>query len=72
MAKITLMGDASGQVDLVAPAAAGSTTLTLPSATGNVIASTATQASVDNAVTNKIKIEINGVIYYLLATTSNA
>lgn len=42
MAKLTLMGDGSGSIDLVVPAAAGTHTITLPSVTGNVLVSTVT------------------------------
>ena len=72
MAKIVLMGDASGSVTLQAPSNAGSAEVTLPSVTGDVLISTALQTSSDNATTHKIAIEINGTVYYLLATTSAA
>jgi hypothetical protein len=70
MSSLVLTGDTSGQVTLAAPAVAGSNTLTLPAATGNVLASTAVSASVLSTVTNKIAINIGGTTYYLLASTS--
>jgi hypothetical protein len=42
----------------------------MPSVTGNVIVSTAVSASTTNTVTNKVAININGTVYYLLASTS--
>jgi len=70
MSSVVISGDTSGQVTLAAPAVAGSNTLTLPAATGNVLASTAVSASVLSTVTNKIAINIGGTTYYLLASTS--
>ena len=70
MAKLTLKGDASGSIDLTVPAAAGANTIVLPPTTGDVVVATAVTSSVDNVTTNKIAIEINGTVYYLLATTS--
>jgi hypothetical protein len=70
MSSLVLTGDTSGQVTLAAPAVAGSNTLTLPAATGNVLASTAVSASILSTVTNKIAINIGGTTYYLLASTS--
>ena len=43
MASVVISGDVSGTISLVAPSAAGTTTLTLPTTTGNVVADTATQ-----------------------------
>jgi hypothetical protein len=40
MASLVLTGDTSGQVTIAAPAVAGTNTLTLPAATGNVLADT--------------------------------
>ncbi len=40
MAGLALAGDTSGQIALNAPAVAGTTTLTLPATTGNVLADT--------------------------------
>ena len=67
---IVLLGSTSGSCTLQEQAVAGSTTLTLPTATGNVLASTAVSASVTNTVTNKIAVNIGGTTYYLLASTS--
>jgi hypothetical protein len=70
MAKLILSGSTSGSISLESPAVSGTTTLTLPATTGNVIVSTAVSASVLGTVTNKIAININGTTYYLLASTS--
>jgi hypothetical protein len=72
MSSIVVNGDTSGQVTLEAPAIAGTPILTLPTVTGNILASTAVSSSVANTVTNKIAININGTTYYLLASTSGA
>jgi hypothetical protein len=72
MASIVISGDTSGSVTLSAPATAGSPTLTLPTITGTVLASTAVSSSTTNTVTNKIAINIGGTTYYLLASTSGA
>ena len=70
MSSLVLTGDTSGQVTLAAPAVAGSNTVTLPAATGNVLVSTAVSSSSTNTVTNKIAVSIGGTTYYLLASTS--
>lgn len=70
MSSIVVAGDSSGSVTLSAPAVAGSTVLTLPAVSGTVLSSTAVSASVLATVTNKIAININGTVYYLLASTS--
>jgi hypothetical protein len=67
---IVLTGSTSGTCTLQEQAVAGTTVLTLPAATGNVLASTAVSASVANTVTNKIAVNIGGTTYYLLASTS--
>jgi hypothetical protein len=72
MSSVVIAGNTSGTITLDAPAVAGTTTLTLPNATGNVLASTAVSSSSTNTVTNKIAINIGGVTYYLLASTSGA
>ncbi len=69
---LKLKGATSGDITLDVPAAAGTNTLTLPAATGNVLASTAVSSSTTNTVTNKIAINIGGTTYYLLASTSGA
>lgn len=70
MSQITISGDTSGVLTLTAPAIAGTPTITFPTVSGNALASTAVSASVLNTVTNKIAININGTVYYLLASTS--
>jgi hypothetical protein len=70
MSSIVISGDTSGSVTIAAPAVAGTTTITLPAATGNLLASTAVSTSVLGTVTNKIAVNIGGITYYLLASTS--
>jgi len=70
MASIVVAGDTSGSITIAAPAVAGTTTITLPATTGNLLASTAVSSSTTNTVTNKIAINIGGTTYYLLASTS--
>jgi len=70
MSSIVVSGDTSGTVTLQAPAVAGSTVLTLPAVSGNVLSSTAVSASTTNTNTNKIAVNISGTIYYILASTS--
>ena len=70
MGSVTLNGATSGQITISPPAVAGTNTLTLPTATGTVLASTAVSSSSTNTVTNKIAINIGGTTYYLLASTS--
>lgn len=70
MGNLTLNGSVSGQITISPPSAAGTNTLTLPTATGTVLASTAVSSSSTNTVTNKIAINIGGTTYYLLASTS--
>lgn len=70
MSAIIVAGDTSGSVTLQAPSVAGTTVITLPSVSGNVLSSTAVSASVLSTVTNKLAININGTVYYLLASTS--
>jgi hypothetical protein len=70
MAQFTIPGDTSGTLTLSAQNAAGTTTITFPTVSGNALASTAVSASVVNVVTNKIAINIGGTVYYLLASTS--
>ena len=71
MGTLTL-ASSSGSISLTPETAGGSAVLTLPAITGTVLAASAPTASVDNIVTNKVAIEINGVTYYLLASTSAA
>jgi hypothetical protein len=72
MSKIALSGNALGTGTFTIASPDGSTdrTLTLPDATGTILSVTATTASVSNVVTNKIAVNIGGVTYYLLASTS--
>jgi hypothetical protein len=70
MSSVVIAGDTSGTITLQAPAVSGSTVITLPAATGNLLASTAVSASTTNTVTNKIAINIGGTTYYLLTSTS--
>jgi hypothetical protein len=70
MSSLVLSGDTSGTVTLSVPAVAGSNTVTVPALTGNMIVSTAVSSSVISTVTNKVAININGTVYYLLASTS--
>lgn len=67
---IVLLGSTSGSCTLQEQAVAGTAVLTLPTVTGNVLASTAVSSSVANTVTNKIAVDIGGTTYYLLASTS--
>jgi hypothetical protein len=69
---IVLLGSTSGSCTLQEQAVAGTAILTLPTTTGNVLASTAVSSSVANTVTNKIAVNIGGTTYYLLASTSGA
>ena len=52
MASVVISGDVSGTISLVAPSAAGTTTLTLPTTTGNVVADTATQTLTNKTLTS--------------------
>jgi hypothetical protein len=74
MSNAAIQGGASGtgSVTLLAPNTNTDRTLTLPDATGNVLASTATSASTTNTVTTKVAVNIGGTTYYLLASTSGA
>jgi hypothetical protein len=70
MSSVVISGDTSGAITLAAPAVSGTNTVTLPAVTGNALVSTAVSASVLATVTNKVAININGTVYYLLASTS--
>jgi hypothetical protein len=70
MGQFTISGDTSGTLTLAAPAIAGTPTITFPTVSGTVLASTAVSASTTNTVTNKVAINIGGTVYYLLASTS--
>jgi len=73
MSSAILQGSATGtgSVTLAAPVTNSNQTLTLPDATGTVLAGTVS-ASTTNTVTNKIAVNIGGTVYYLLASTSGA
>ena len=70
MSSVIISGDTSGTVTVTVPAVAGTNTITLPAVTGNSLVSTAVSTSVLGTVTNKIAINNNGTVYYLLASTS--
>jgi hypothetical protein len=70
MASMILSGDTSGAVTVTVPAVAGTNTITVPAVTGNALVSTAVSTSILGTVTNKVAININGTVYYLLASTS--
>lgn len=67
---VAIKSTGGGSVTLTAPSTASDLTLTLPTVSGTALASTAVSASTTNTVTNKIAININGTVYYLLASTS--
>jgi hypothetical protein len=67
---VAIKSTGGGSVTLTAPSTASDLTLTLPTVTGTVLASTAVSASSTNTVTNKVAINIGGTVYYLLASTS--
>ena len=71
MSLIALQGGTTGTgtVTLLAPITSTNRTLTLPDATGTVLAGTVS-ASTTNTNTNKIAVNIGGTVYYLLASTS--
>jgi hypothetical protein len=50
MASIVISGDTSGAVTLAPPAVAGTTTLTLPTTTGNVVTDSATQTLTNKSI----------------------
>lgn len=60
MAKLTLMGDGSGSIDLVVPAAAGTHIITLPSTTGQVLVSTVNLTFPTTSGTNGQVLTTNG------------
>ena len=70
MSSILITGDTSGAATIQTQAIAGTTTLTLPAVSGNILSSTAVSSSTTNTVTNKIAVNIGGTVYYLLASTS--
>lgn len=70
MGDVKFNSSGGGSVTLTPPSTASNLTVTLPTVTGTVLASTAVSASTTNTVTNKIAINIGGTVYYLLASTS--
>ena len=52
MSQLIIAGDTSGTVTLQAPAVAGSTTLSLPSTTGNVVTTTSTPSTSGNILSS--------------------
>lgn len=72
MSKLVLSGSVSGTVSLRTVSEAGKNEAILPATTGTILVSSDHAESADNNVTHKVKIEINGTTYYLLATTSNS
>ena len=70
MSSVIISGDTSGAITLSAPAVAGTNTQTLPAVAGNILVSTGVSSSILSTVTNKVAININGTVYYLLASTS--
>jgi hypothetical protein len=52
MSSLVIAGDTSGSVTLQAPAIAGSTTITLPTTTGNAVVDTATQTLTNKTLTS--------------------
>lgn len=70
MTSLVIAGDVSGAIVISSPLIAGSGTLTLPvQSAANILASAAVTASVSAVVTTKIKVNISGTDYYLLAST---
>jgi len=67
---IAIKGTGGGGITLTAGAASTDTTLTLPATDSTVLGSTAVSSSSTNTVTNKIAVNINGTVYYILASTS--
>ena len=67
---VKLNSSGGGSVTLQEPVTASNLTLTLPDATGTVLAGGTPSASTTNTVTNKIAVVIGGTTYYLLASTS--
>jgi len=74
MSKIALKPNASGTgvFSLEAPNSNTDRTLTLPDSSGNVLIGDSVSTSSDNTVTHKIPVVVDGVTYYVLATTSSS
>ena len=70
-ASLALKAASGGSVTVTPTDTASNYILSIPAATGNMLVNTvAPSVSTTNTVTNKIKISISGVDYYLLASTS--
>jgi hypothetical protein len=69
---LKLQAASGGSVELIPANTASALQVTVPAVTGNAVVSTGVSASTTNTVTNKIAININGTVYYLLASTSGA
>jgi hypothetical protein len=54
MSSIVVAGDTSGSITLQAPAVSGTTTLTLPTTTGNIVTDTATQTLTNKTLTSPV------------------
>ena len=74
MSKISLQPNASGTgtFTLAAPNSNTNRTLTLPDVSGTVLVGPSANTSSDNTVTHKVPVVVDGVTYYLLATTSSS
>ena len=67
---IELKTASGGSVTLVPEDGVSNVTATIPTNSGTLLVGETVSSSSANSVTNKIAIEINGVTYYLLASTS--
>lgn len=72
MSSVKVQGNVAGTgiFTIASPNSNTDRTLTLPDATGTVLAGNTPSASTTNTVTNKIAVVIGGTTYYLLASTS--
>jgi hypothetical protein len=72
MSKVRIQGDASGTgtITISAPNTNTDRTIVMPDSSGAVIVGGTPTTSTANTVTNKIPVVINGITYYLLASTS--
>ena len=70
MANLELKTPQGGSVTLVPEDGTANVQAMIPQKQGTVIVGESVSASTTNTVTNKIAIEINGITYYLLASTS--
>jgi hypothetical protein len=74
MSKISLKPNDSGTgtFTLESPNSNTNRTLTLPDEAGTMLVGVSANTSTDNTVTHKIPVVVDGVTYYLLATTSSS